>query len=237
MKLQERLDHRGFSDGITMTIIVLNFKTYREATGEAAVKLSRICEEIARDYGVEMVVAPQVADIKAVSDAVSIPVYAQHVDPVSFGGYTGHVTAFSVKGAGARGSLINHSERRLKLADIEADIVSCRSLGLKTILCTNNVPTTMAGAAMLPDYVAVEPPELIGSGIPVSKADPEVVRASVSAVKRINPGVGVLCGAGITHGEDLRAALDLGSIGVLLASGIIKAKDQKAALLDLVTGA
>jgi triosephosphate isomerase len=85
--------------------------------------------------------------------------------------------------------------------------------------------------------VAVEPPELIGSGIPVSKADPEVVRASVSAVKRINPGVGVLCGAGITHGEDLRAALDLGSIGVLLASGIIKAKDQKAALLDLVTGA
>jgi triosephosphate isomerase len=88
-----------------------------------------------------------------------------------------------------------------------------------------------------PDYVAVEPPELIGSGIPVSKANPSVIRDSVDAVKRIAPNVGVLCGAGITHGEDLRSALELGSIGVLLASGIIKAKDQRKALEDLVTGA
>jgi triosephosphate isomerase len=49
--------------------------------------------------------------------------------------------------------------------------------------------------------------------------------------------VGVLCGAGITTGEDLRAALDLGSEGVLLASGIIKAKDQRQALEELVSGA
>jgi triosephosphate isomerase len=90
---------------------------------------------------------------------------------------------------------------------------------------------------MGPDYVAIEPPELIGSGIPVSKADPEIVANSVQAVKRIAPDVGVLCGAGITHGEDLKAALDLGSKGVLLASGIIKAKDQRKALQDLVAGA
>jgi triosephosphate isomerase len=64
-----------------------------------------------------------------------------------------------------------------------------------------------------------------------------VVSDSVSAVKKIAPRVGVLCGAGITHGEDLRSALDLGSEGVLLASGIIKAKDQRQALEDLVTGA
>jgi triosephosphate isomerase len=99
------------------------------------------------------------------------------------------------------------------------------------------VATTRAAAALEPDYVAVEPPELIGSGIPVSKADPEVVRGSVEAVKRIAPRVGVLCGAGITTGEDLKAALDLGSEGVLLASGIIKAKDQRQALEELVTGA
>jgi len=90
---------------------------------------------------------------------------------------------------------------------------------------------------MGPDFVAIEPPELIGSGIPVSKADPDIVLKSVEAVKRIAPDVGVLCGAGITHGEDLKAALDLGSQGVLLASGIIKAKDQRKALEDLVAGA
>lgn len=220
-----------------VTLIVLNFKTYRESTGETALRLAEICEDISREYSVKIAVAPQVADIHAISEAVKIPVYAQHVDGVGYGGFTGHVTAASIKAAGASGSLINHSERRLRLADIEASIAACKSSGLTTIICTNNVATTRAAAALEPDFVAVEPPELIGSGIPVSKADPDVVRDSVDAVKDIAPTVGVLCGAGITHGEDLKAALELGSEGVLLASGIIKAKDQRRALEDLVTGA
>ena len=220
-----------------MTKIVLNFKTYRESTGQEALRLAEICEDVAGEYSVQMIVVPQVADINAISKAVKIPIYAQHVDGVGYGGFTGHVTASSLAAAGARGSLINHSERRLKLAEIEASVSACRTLGMKTIVCTNNVATTKAAASLVPDFVAVEPPELIGSGIPVSKADPDVVRKSVEAVKAIAPGVGVLCGAGITRGEDLRAALDLGSDGVLLASGIIKAKDQRKALEDLVTGA
>jgi triosephosphate isomerase len=220
-----------------VTIIVLNFKTYRESTGEAALRLAEICEDVSRDYSVKIAIAPQVADIHAIHEAVKIPVYAQHVDGVGFGGFTGYVTAASIKAAGASGSLINHSERRLKLAEIEASLEACRSSALRTIICTNNVATTRAAAALEPNYVAVEPPELIGSGIPVSKADPDVVRESVDAVKDVAPTVGVLCGAGITHGEDLKAALDLGSEGVLLASGIIKAKNQRSALEDLVTGA
>ncbi len=220
-----------------MTLIVLNFKTYRESTGEAGLRLAEICEDVSKAYSVEIAVAPQVADIHAISEAVKSPVYAQHVDGVGYGGFTGHVTAASIKAAGASGSLINHSERRLKLAGIEASVEACKSFGLTTIICTNNVATTRAAAALEPNFVAVEPPELIGSGIPVSKADPDVVRDSVDAVKDIAPTVGVLCGAGITHGEDLKAALELGSEGVLLASGIIKAKDQRKALEDLVTGA
>ncbi|MDM7939727.1 MAG: triose-phosphate isomerase [Methanothrix sp.] len=219
-----------------MAIIVLNFKTYRESTGIEALRLAEICEDISREYSVQMVVVPQVADIHAISSAVNIPVYAQHVDGVGFGGFTGHVTAASLKAAGAAGSLINHSERRLKLAEIEASITACRSFGLKTIVCTNNVATTRSAAALEPDFVAVEPPELIGSGIPVSKANPEVIRGSVAAVKDIAPKVAVLCGAGITHGEDLRSAIELGSEGVLLASGIIKAADPRKALEDLVSG-
>jgi len=168
-----------------MAIIVLNFKTYRESTGIEALRLAEICEDISREYSVQMVVVPQVADIHAISSAVNIPVYAQHVDGVGFGGFTGHVTAASLKAAGAAGSLINHSERRLKLAEIEASITACRSFGLKTIVCTNNVATTRSAAALEPDFVAVEPPELIGSGIPVSKANPEVIRGSVAAVKDI----------------------------------------------------
>jgi len=94
--------------------------------------------------------------------------------------------------------------------------------------------TTAAAAALNPDFVAVEPPELIGSGIPVSKAEPEVVENSVKAAKNINREVKVLCGAGITTHEDYVKALELGAEGVLLASGVVKAKDQKRALEELV---
>jgi len=219
-----------------LTIIVLNFKTYREATGEAALSLAQICDNVAKEFSAEIAVAPQIADIHRVAEIVDIPVYSQHVDGAGYGSFTGHVTAASLKAAGATGSLLNHSERRLRLADIGAGITACKTFDLKTIVCTNDVPTTRAAAALKPDYVAVEPPELIGSGIPVSKADPEVVKGSVAAVKKIEAEVGVLCGAGITHGEDLRAAVELGSEGVLLASGIVKAKDQRKALEDLIGG-
>jgi triosephosphate isomerase len=87
-----------------------------------------------------------------------------------------------------------------------------------------------------PYAIAVEPPELIGSGRAVSKVDPAIVEDTVKAVKRVAKDCVVLCGAGVTNGEDVRAALELGAEGVLLASGVVKAKDQKAALLDLTAG-
>ncbi|MDL5503345.1 MAG: triose-phosphate isomerase, partial [Candidatus Methanoperedens sp.] len=139
-----------------------------------------------------------------------------------------------IKAAGASGTLINHSERRLLLSDVDSAVREAKKAGLTAIVCSNNVAVTSAAAALSPDFVAIEPPELIGSGIPVSKADPEIVRKSVASVKKINPGVETLCGAGISKGEDVAAALDLGTSGVLLASGVIRTKDPKAALLDLV---
>ncbi|MCL7415604.1 MAG: triose-phosphate isomerase [ANME-2 cluster archaeon] len=217
-------------------LIVLNFKTYTEGTGSNAVAIAQACRQVAEETGANIVASPQLPDIYRVASSVDIPVFSQHMDGVGAGSYTGHITAQTIKEAGATGTLINHSERRLGLAQIEAAVEAARGAGLVTIICTNNIPTTRAASALGPDYVAVEPPELIGSGIPVSKADPEVVLGSVEAVQRVNPNVKVLCGAGISKGEDLKAAIELGSVGVLLASGVVKAQDPKAALYDLVSG-
>jgi triosephosphate isomerase len=217
-------------------IIVLNFKTYMEATGNNALTIAQICRDVAEETGTLIIASPQLADIYRVASSVDIPVFSQHLDGVGAGSFTGHIMAKTVKDAGATGTLINHSERQLKLSEIDAAISAAKAVGLTTIVCTNNIATTSAASALGPDYVAVEPPELIGSGIPVSKADPEVVSGSVKAVKKINPNVKVLCGAGISKGEDVKAALELGSVGVLLASGVVKASDPKAALYDLVSG-
>jgi len=214
-------------------LIVLNFKTYAESMGDKAVRMAQYCEEVSNESGVEIIAVPQIPDIFRVANAVNIPVFSQHIDGVDAGSHTGHINWQCVKSAGAEGTLINHSEHRLLLSDIELAVRSAKAVGLRTIICTNNIAVTRAAATLSPDVVAIEPPELIGSGIPVSKADPEIVAGAVRAVRETKPDVRVLCGAGISRAEDIAAALELGTDGVLLASGVIKAKDQKAALSDL----
>lgn len=222
--------------GITRTpLIILNFKTYLESTGKNALKLALNCEKVADETGISIAIAPQAADIFRLSQQVNIPILAQHIDPIDAGGHTGSVLMECVKQAGASGTLINHSEQRMILADIDAVIQRTKANNLVSVICTNNVETSTASAALNPDFVAIEPPELIGSGIPVSKAEPEIVEGTVKTIRQVNPNVKVLCGAGISTGEDLKAALDLGSEGVLLASGIILAEDSEKALLDLVS--
>ena len=221
---------------ITRTpIVILNFKTYLESTGERALKLAKIAEEVADETGMNIAVAPQQADIWRIAGEVNIPVLAQHIDPVDAGGHTGSVLLESVNEAGASGTLINHSEQRMKLADMDAVVKKAKNAGMMSVVCTNNIETSGAAATLKPDFVAIEPPELIGSGIPVSKAEPEIVEGTVDVIHKIDPNVKVLCGAGISTGEDMKAALDLGTAGVLLASGIILADDPKKALLDLVS--
>lgn len=213
---------------------MINFKTYKESTGELGLKLAKICDDTAKEYKLDIFIAPQVSDIYRISKNVKIPVFAQHIDAISYGSNTGHVLAEAIKEAGASGSLINHSEKRLTLADIEFCVRKLKELSMSSIVCSNNIETTKAIAALEPDFVAIEPPELIGSGIPVSKAQPDIVSNAVDAVRGISKKVKILCGAGISTWEDLKAAIDLGTDGVLLASGIVKAKDQKNALLNLI---
>jgi triosephosphate isomerase (TIM) len=221
---------------ITQTpLVILNFKTYIESTGEKALELAKALEEVAEETGVKMAAAPQGADLWRLSKEVKIPVLAQHIDPVDSGGHTGSMLLECAKEAGALGTLINHSEQRMELADIDMIVSKINAAEMTSVLCTNNIQTSAAAASLNPDFVAIEPPELIGSGIPVSQAEPEVVEGSVAAIKDINPNVRVLCGAGISTGDDMKAALELGSEGVLLASGIILAPDPKQALLDLVS--
>ena len=210
---------------ICLPVMIVNFKTYLEATGKNAVELAKKAEKVSRETGIYIGVAPQLADLRFVAEAVEIPVFAQHVDSIKPGSYTGHVLAESVKEAGAAGTLINHSERQLKLADVDETVKIARKKGLISVVCANNPSISAAVASLKPDMVAIEPPELIGTGIPVSKAQPEVVSGTVGLVREVNEKVIILCGAGISHGEDVTAALKLGTQGVLVASGIVKAKD------------
>lgn len=214
-------------------MVLVNLKTYREAAGEGAVRLAMAAEEVSKRTGVCVAVAPQAVDLRMVVDATEAPVFAQHIDPVGYGKYTGHMLPEAVADAGCAGALISHSERRLGLEAIESTVERAREVELLPVVCVDTVERGRAVVPFTPDAVAIEPPELIGTGIPVSKARPEVVSGAVDAVKGINPMVKVLCGAGITSGEDVAAAMRLGAEGVLVASGVVKAENPYEVLLEL----
>jgi triosephosphate isomerase len=217
---------------IQTPLILINFKTYPQGTGKKALELAKTAENVSLETDVCIGVAPQFTDISPIAHSTSIPVFAQHIDPIKYGSFTGHILPESIKEAGAVGTLINHSERQLKLTDIDAIIKKTQELDLVSIVCANNPSVSAATAALKPNMTAVEPPELIGTGIPVSKAKPEVVTNTIKLIKQVNSHVIVLCGAGITTGKDVAAALRLGAEGVLVASGVVKAKDPYKVLLE-----
>jgi triosephosphate isomerase len=213
-------------------VIIVNFKAYTESTGNRAVELAKKAERASKETGINIVVAPQFTELWRVAEAVEIPVFAQHIDPIPPGAFTGQVQADAVKEAGAIGTLINHSERQLKLADIEVVVRLAREKNLVSCVCTNNPSVSAAVAYLQPDIISIEPPELIGTGVAVSKAQPEAVTNTIQLVRKVNDHAVILCGAGISHGEDVSVALKLGTQGVLVASGIVKAKDPYTVLRE-----
>lgn len=213
-------------------MIITNFKTYESATGAKAVELAKIHEAVAKETGVSVMVAVQAVDLMAVSQAVKIPVLAQHIDAVGMGGFTGSVTAEAVKAAGATGTLLNHSERRLSRDILAKSIYRAKELGLMVVVCAATPEEGTTFLEFNPDLIAVEPPELIGGDISVSSAQPAIIE---NAAKLIGTEK-LLVGAGVKNGKDVQIALKLGAKGVLLASGVTKAKDPKAVLLDLASG-
>ena len=217
-------------------IILINFKAFDTAIGENAVKLAKVCEKIAKETDVTIAIAVQTADIYRVSHEVSIPIFAQHIDDIKYGSYTGNILAEAVKQNGAVGTLLNHSEHRIRLDILEASIKRAKESGLITVVCANNQRIGAAISALEPDFIAVEPPELIGGDISVSSAKPEVISESVYKICGGKKCEKVLVGAGIKTTEDVKKAIELGAVGVLVASGVTKSIDPEKEVRALVKG-
>lgn len=216
-------------------MLLINFKTYGQGTGQKALELAKKADSIAKG-GYNIVLSVQMTDIDRVSRAVSIPVYSQHIDPIEPGSHTGWILPEAIKEAGVKGSLINHSEHSIGPEKVKACVQKCKELGLVSVCCAPTTAMAKKIAAYGPDYIAIEPPELIGGDVSVSKARPEVIKNTVDAVRKVNPKVRVLCGAGVQNGEDVSKALELGSVGVLVASAIVKSDSPGKVISDMIGG-
>ena len=205
-------------------MFVINCKNYEEISGDKIIKFIKIAEKVSKKYKVKIAIAPPQHLIALVANS-SILVLAQHVDDNKVGSTTGFVIPELLKKSKVSGSLINHSEHRISSKEIVKLVSKLKKLKMISILCVKNVAEARKYAKLNPNYIAIEPPELIGSGKAVSKEKPGLIIKAAEAVKSAKNNTKLLCGAGIVSGEDVTKAVELGSKGILVASGIIKAKN------------
>ncbi len=206
-------------------LIIINFKTYPESTGKKALRLAKKIQRVNKN----MIIGVQATDIYLVSKNTKLSVYAQHVDSYKQGRNTGFITPESVKQAGAGGVFLNHSEHKLSLIEIKKIFKRCKKINLKVAIFSKNIKEAKQIEKLKPDYLIIEPPELVGGNISISKAKPKLIENISKNLK-----IPFLVGAGIKTSEDVKIAMKLGASGIAIASGIIKVKDSKKALKDLI---
>jgi len=218
-------------------MIFVNFKTYQEGTGEKALELAKICEEIANKSGIEIIPVVQIADLYRISQQVKIPVWVQHLDWQPQGQSTGWINLEAVVEAGASGTLLNHSEHQIPPGTIRQVIKRCNqqfsNIAIKQfriLVCCKSLGQAERLAKFEPDFLAYEPPELIGSQEKsVASEKPEAIGNLVKMV----PEIPVIVGAGIHSQEDVKTSLNMGAKGILVATDVVLAKDPKKELEDL----
>ncbi|MFQ3275201.1 MAG: triosephosphate isomerase [Candidatus Nanohaloarchaea archaeon] len=211
-------------------MIIVNFKAYREAQGEKAREISKKCRKAAEETGEEVIVCPSPQDTRPINEE-GPETFSQHIDPVKPGSHTGSVTAEGMKGAGVSGTLLNHSEKRIEREEIKASIELCQEHNLTTVVCAQTPEECSQLSKLEPDYIAFEPPELIGGDTSVSEAKPELIEKAVRS-----SSVPLLTGAGIKTREDVEKSIEHGCKGVLVASGVVKADDVYEEVKDLCQG-
>jgi triosephosphate isomerase (TIM) len=213
--------------------LIINFKNYEEVSADKAIKLAESARQVAEKLKIEIVVAPPQPVLALIAKNIQVPVICQHVDNEKMGPSTGFVVPEIAKSYGAVGSLINHSEHRIEMSSIARLVKRMRKIGMASIVCAQEPHEVVELSTLHPDFIAIEPPELIGSGRAVSKENPAIITKSIQGARSRSS---VICGAGITDKDDVAKAMELGSQGILVASSIVKANYWKKKITELASG-
>jgi len=212
-------------------MIILSLKTYKEATGENAIKLLSCVKKIIEETGVEIIPAVQPTDIYRVKKELGIEVWAQHIDPIEPGKNFGWLSPYALKEAGATGVVINHSEHKTTDENVKKILDKAKQYGLRNVVIGFNPEMVIKYDSWEPDFISYEREDMIGTGVSMLTQEEENIKKLVGVLK--HP---LIIGAGISTGEDTKQAVRLGAKGAILASGFVLAKDPEGKLRELAMG-
>ncbi|MCX6383599.1 MAG: triose-phosphate isomerase [Actinobacteria bacterium] len=203
--------------------------------GKDALELAKAADKISKKYGITIIFDPQHVDIsKIAAETENIYVFAQHMDSIKIGVGVGSILPEAIKAAGAVGTLLNHSERRINLSEISKTIKRADEVGLATLVFADSPEEAAAIAHLNPNIILAEPPELIGSGTSVGKLQEEFISKTIAAVKKINPKIIIANSAGVRTADDVAEIIRLGAQATGSTSGILKSKDPIKTMEEMI---
>ena len=214
-----------------MNLLIVNFKQYEVSTGINSIGMIKALSSGLGGTKLQIMYAVSSTDLLACREKFGDSIMAQHFDPVPSGPHTGQVSYNTLSNMGIKYSLLNHSEHRISYDQILASVNAARSRQLEVVLCAASMEEVKEFAALDVNYIAYEPPELIGGDISVSTSKPDIVREAASICS--SNGKRLLVGAGVKTEEDARAAVLLGASGILVSSGVVLARSPGTALSSL----
>ncbi|MBI2499038.1 triose-phosphate isomerase [Candidatus Woesearchaeota archaeon] len=204
-------------------MLIINFKTYKQ--GESVIKLAKLIKKINKN----IIIALQATDIYRVKKETNLQIYSQHVDHFEPGRNTGFILPEAIKSSGATGTFLNHSEHKLTFNILKQTIKRCKKLNLKTIVFAKDLEEAKKISKLKPNFIALEPPELIAGKISVSQSNPDLIKRAIQEIKR-----NILVGAGVNNKKDVQIAKKLGAKGILVSSAVLKSSNPKKIIRELL---
>lgn len=204
-------------------VVIINFKTYR--FGKRVLDLAKSVERVDK----KIIVGVQAVDISEVVRKTKLNVYCQHVDACEPGRNTGFITPESVKAVGSKGVFLNHSEHKLDFKILKEIIKRCKDINLKTAVFASDLKEAKQIEKFKPDYLIVEPPELVAGKVSVSEDKPDLIEKIAKNLKSK-----FLVGAGIHSYNDIKVAMKLGASGIAVSSAITKSLIPEMSLRRLL---
>lgn len=195
-------------------MLIINFKRYLDLA--AAVQMCKVCKWIGEETRVSVVACVEAEHLPACL-AVGVECWTQR---------------FETGARGYAGSLLNHSDYRLSWSQIQHQFLELMTHGKKVCICAATVQEAVEVSSFRSDFVAFEPPSLIGSREKsVASERPEEI---AEVVNKLAPQQ-VFIGAGVHNGEDIEVGIKLGAKGFLIATDVVKAIDPAKELRELAT--
>jgi triosephosphate isomerase len=217
-------------------MIFVNYKTYDEGSGQKALTLTKILEDVAHEKQVKIIPVVQTLDAETIANSTALEIWIQHIDPISFGAHTGWTLPEEAARVGVSGVFLNHSEHKFdNFENLYTAVEKSMAANLKTLVFAGDMAELKKIAELAPTFIAYEPPELVGSTeVSVAQAKPDIISEAAEIARSM--GLPLIVGAGIHSQDDVRKSLEFGAVGVAVATDVVKATDPRREILDLTEG-